>query len=63
MADLDAWGLAFYAAPFLLLALGFVVPALAFAGKPGCEEGRGIELGLHVAKDLGGGDASGFMYC
>ena len=61
MTDFDAGVLALEAPSFLLLAGGFVVSSLTLASEPGRKEVRGVELGLHVAQDLGRGYAGWFV--
>ena len=64
MADLDLNGLALFPAPaLLLLVVGFAVAAGAFGVQPGLEEGGGVEMGLDVADDLGGGYTAGLVDC
>ena len=49
--------------PFLFLVVGFGVPSMLLALKPGAEEGGGGEVGLHVADDLSGGYVGWFVNC
>ena len=64
MADLDLNWLPLFPAPaLLLLVVGLAVATGAFGVQPGLEEGGGVEVGLDVADDLGGGYTTGFVDC
>lgn len=63
MADLDLYGSALAARAFLLLVAGLDVAAVALGGDPGREEGRGVEVFLEVAQNLGRADAGRFVDC
>jgi len=52
----------FLAAAAALVA-GFAGEAGGLGGEPGREEAGGVEVGLEVAQDLGGGEVGGFVYC